>query len=250
MPLPVTLDPLECQNLIRHLNGTNNKKLNNLKYNTTFTLLEDHYFQKQLEQFQTPRTVYKFNTMYTGTLTIMPADKTWLYDPLRNPLQTCPAHHQFEVNLVSWRHQISEIDLTYDDTENVMIIDGQTLPCYSADGFCKPTTKTSYTLVWFSDDFCLIFTLQDFVGRMKKFEDRYGIETDSFRHSSVPNKSDTTYGVKGTCFPYIHAPHTQKQHNLSLSQFEVFPRAQNFCSKPELYGQHKIPTSLLHIQMV
>ena len=26
MPLPVTLDPLECKNLIRHLNGTNNKK--------------------------------------------------------------------------------------------------------------------------------------------------------------------------------------------------------------------------------
>ena len=25
MPLPVTLDPLECKNIIRHLNGTNNE---------------------------------------------------------------------------------------------------------------------------------------------------------------------------------------------------------------------------------
>ena len=38
LPLPVTLDPLECKNIIRHLNGTNNKILNNLHYNKTFTL--------------------------------------------------------------------------------------------------------------------------------------------------------------------------------------------------------------------
>ena len=29
MPLPVTLDPLECKTIIRHLNGTKNKILNN-----------------------------------------------------------------------------------------------------------------------------------------------------------------------------------------------------------------------------
>ena len=38
LPLPVTLDPLECKNIIRHINGTNDKKLNNLHYNKTFTL--------------------------------------------------------------------------------------------------------------------------------------------------------------------------------------------------------------------
>ena len=75
MPLPITLDPLECKNLIRHLNGTDNKILNNLNYNKTFTLIEDHYFQEQLERFQTPFTVYQFNKMYTGTFTYMPADK-------------------------------------------------------------------------------------------------------------------------------------------------------------------------------
>ena len=32
LPLPVTLDPLECKNINRHLNGTNNKILNNLHY--------------------------------------------------------------------------------------------------------------------------------------------------------------------------------------------------------------------------
>ena len=46
MPLPTTLDPLECKNPIRHLKGTVNKTLNNLNYNKTFTILEDHYFQE------------------------------------------------------------------------------------------------------------------------------------------------------------------------------------------------------------
>ena len=52
--------------------------MNNLHYNKTFTLLEDHYFQERLEQYQTPFTVYQLNKMYTGTFTFMPADKNWI----------------------------------------------------------------------------------------------------------------------------------------------------------------------------
>ena len=233
LPLPVTLDPLECKNIIRHLHGTNDKILNNFNYNKTFTLLEDHYFQERLEQYQTPFTVYQLNKMYTGTFTFMPADKNWIYDPTKNPYHNCPAHHQFEVNLVSWRLEISEIELTYDDTSNDMIIDGHTLPCYFADGFCKPTTKTPFTLVWFNDDYCVIVTLQDFIGRMTKIEDRYWIETDSFVHSPHSVKSQTASGIKGTKHPYVHAPHTQHPNNPSLSRFEVFPTAQTFCGKPD-----------------
>ena len=209
MPPRNTLDPLECRNFVRHLNCTHIKTVNNLHYNKTFTHLEDHYFQEKLECFQTPFTVHQFNKMYNGTFNFMPADKNWIHDPLRNPLHLCPAHHQFEVIFVSWRLAISEIELLLDDTENVMIIDGHTLPCYFADGFCKPTTKTPYALVWFSDDFCLTNTLQDFLWRMTKFEERHWIETDSFVHSSIPKKSDTTSGIKGTLYPYGHAPHTQ-----------------------------------------
>ena len=208
LPLNVTLDPLECENIIRHLNCTNNKIMNNLHYNKTFTLLDDHYFQERLEQYQTPFTVYQLNKMYTGTFTFMPADKNWIYDPTQNPYHNCPAHHQFEVNLLSWRLESSEVKLTYDDTANVMIIDGHTIPSYFADGFCKPTTKTPFTLVWFNDDFCLIFTLQDFLGRMTKIEDRYWIETDSFVHSPHPVKPKTTSDFKGTEQPFVSAPHT------------------------------------------
>ena len=56
-----------------------------------------------------------------------------------------------------------------------MTIDGHTLPSYFADDFCKSPANTPYTLVWFSDDFCLIFLLQDIIGRMTKLEDRYCI---------------------------------------------------------------------------
>ena len=126
---PVTLDPLECKKIIRHLNGTNNKILNNLHYNKTFTLLKDHYFQERLEQIHTPFTVYRLNKMYTGTFTFMPAGKDWINDTNKNPSHNCPAHHLFEVNLVSWRLEIFEKELTYDDSQNVMIIDGHTLPC-------------------------------------------------------------------------------------------------------------------------
>ena len=99
--------------------------------------------------------------------------------------------------------------------------------------FCKPTIKALFILVWFSDDFCLIFTLRDFYGRMTKIEDIYWIEIDSFVHSSISNESDTTQSMKGTRFPYVHAPHAQNPHNPSLSRSENFPQAQTFCSKPE-----------------
>ena len=82
-----------------------------------------------------------------------------------------------------------------------MIIDGHTLPCYFADGFCKPTTKTPFTLVCFNDDYCLILTLQDFIGRMTKIEVRYWIGTDSLVHSSHSKKPKTTSGLKGTEHP-------------------------------------------------
>ena len=119
-----------------------------------------------------------------------------------------------------------------------MVIDGHTLPCYFADGFCKPTTKTPLTLVWINDEFCLIFTLQDFLGRMTKIEDRYWIETNSFVHSPHSVIPKTSSGIKGTEHPYVSAPHTQHPNNPSLSRFEVYPTAQTFCGKPDqLYSK-------------
>ena len=129
-----------------------------------------------------------------------------------------------------------------------MIIDGHTLPCYFADGFCKPTTKTPFTLVWFSDDFCLFFTLQDFIGRMTKIDDRYWIETDSFVHSATPKKSSSFDGIKGTSYPYIRAPHTETptetQAFLVLKSFLMHI---SFAENQNLYIPLNILTFLLLI---
>ena len=53
-----------------------------------------------------------------------------------------------------------------------MIHDGYILPCYYTDGFCEPTTRTPYILTWFDEKFCLIFRLQEFIGRMTRIKDR------------------------------------------------------------------------------
>ena len=138
---PITLDPLECKNFIRHLNGTNNEIFNNFIYNRTFTISEHHYFQEKLEQYQTHFTVYNFNKMYTGTFTYMTADKLWLFDPKNNLFHNCPAHNQFEVNLLSGRLSVSEVELTFDDTENLMVIYRHAVPYYFVDGSVNSLLK-------------------------------------------------------------------------------------------------------------
>ena len=112
--------------------------------------------------------------------------------------------------------------------------------------FLETNQKTPCTLVWFCDDFCLSFTLQDFVGRMTKIEHRHWFETEYFVHSFFPNKTDT-HGIEGIPFPYVHAPHTQNPHNPSLSRFEVFAHDQTLCSNSL---HHNILTFLLHILIV
>ena len=231
MPLSTTLDPLECKNLIRHLNGTDNKILNNFNYNKIFTLLEDHSFQEQLERFQTPFTVYQYNKIYTGTFTYMPADKTWMYDPLRNPynnsLQITYLKSTYLVGVLLYL----EIELH----KNVMIIDGHTLPCYFADDFCKPTTKTPFTIVWFSDDFCLICTLQDFIGRMTKIEDRYWIETDSFVILQLPKNLLLIMVLK--VLPILTSVlHIPRRHIIQISPvLKYFLTHILFVESPNLY---------------
>ena len=95
----------------------------------------------------------------------------------------------------------------------------------------EPTTRTVFSIVWFSHDFCLIFTLQDLIGGMTEIEDRYWIEADSFIRSGLPNKTDTTSGMKRFSYPYIKAPHSQNPNKSSLLRFVLFTPSQTFCGK-------------------
>ena len=113
-----------------------------------------------------------------------------------------------------------------------MIHDGYILPCYHSDGFCKPTTRTPYTLTWFDEKFCIIFRLQEFIGRMTRIKDRYWIETDNFIESSNNIQNLQTEGIQGTKYPNVKTPQSIID-NQSLSRFEIYPIAQTFCGKPE-----------------
>ena len=118
-----------------------------------------------------------------------------------------------------------------------MIHVGYILPCYHSDGFCKPTTRTPYTLTWFHEKFCLIFRLQEFIGTMTRIKNRYWIETNNFIESSNITQNLHTGGIHGIKYPNVKAPKSTID-NPSPSQFEIYPIAQTFCGKPEpLYSR-------------
>ena len=74
--------------------------------------------------------------------------------------------------------------------------------------------------------------------------------SDTFVHSLIPNKYDTTSVTKETSCPYVHAPLAQNPHNASLSRFEVFPYAHTFCHKPEPFYATQYSGFILHTLMV
>ena len=126
-----------------------------------------------------------------------------------------------------------------------MIHDGYILPCYHSDGFCKPTTRTPYTLTWFDEKFCLIFRLQGFIGRMTRIKDRYWIETDNFIESSNITNNLQTEGIQGTDYPTVKTPKSTKTiqafHDLKYTQMrKLFAENQNH------YIRHNMKKFLLH----
>ena len=92
--------------------------------------------------------------------------------------------------------------------------------------------KTPYTLTWFDEKFCLIFQIQEFIGRMTRIKDRYWIETDSFIEASNITQKFQTEGIQGTKFPNVKTPQSPVD-NPSLSRLETYPIAQTFCGKPD-----------------
>ena len=107
-------------------------------------------------------------------------------------------------------------------------------------GFCTSTTKTPYTLVWFSNDFCLIFTLYNFVGRMTQIEDRFWIETDSFVHCSKPNIQHMTLNE---LVSHMSMLHIHKSHITLVSHvWKSFIMLKLFVVNQNLFMQYNIPT--------
>ena len=118
-----------------------------------------------------------------------------------------------------WSLIVKEIETTYDDKDKKLIYHGHTLPCLHDDGFCKPTILTPFTIVWFPEEFRLMFSIHSFIGRMSKLNYRYLLETEHFlnNHSSTTSSDTPYYDTKSPT---------------SLSRFEIFPENKMFCNKP------------------
>ena len=71
LPLPVTLDPVECKNIIRHLNGTNDKILNNTSIQQNLYTLRRSLFSRTFRTISnsfhcrsTEQNVYRYIYIY------------------------------------------------------------------------------------------------------------------------------------------------------------------------------------------
>ena len=54
LELPKRLDPIECKNMIRYLNATDSKELNNYNIQSSFSFFDDSDYRNKIEQFQKP----------------------------------------------------------------------------------------------------------------------------------------------------------------------------------------------------
>ena len=125
--------------------------------------------------------------------------------------------HEYIIEKDSWSLIVREVELTYDEKENTLIYDGHTLPYLHDDGFCHPRRLTPYTMVWFPDDLCLLFSIHSFNGRMSKIGIRYWLETERFFID---------------CYNTHTPPSDANSNKTRLSRFEIYPQQRTFCNKP------------------
>ena len=207
--------------MIRFLNATDSNELNNYNIQSSFS-----FFVQQ------PFRINDVNAWQIGPFVYDERHQDWIVNFTQNHYSRCRSDREHLITRQSWKLRITNAEITYDDKNNQLIHDGYILPCYHSDVFCKPTTRTLYILTWFDEKFCLIFRLQEFIGRMTRIKDRYRIETDNFIDSSNITKHLQTEGSKGTKYPNVKTPQSTVD-NPSLSRIEIYPIAQTFCGKLE-----------------
>ena len=113
LPHLVTLDPSECKNIIRHLNGTNNKILNKYHINTKIDYTINHVFRSM--------TVQQLNTLHT------------ICELARNQLLTILAMSVRNPQLAGF--------LQTGNRSNFLYVEGSTAWLYDCPHFLSPLYK-------------------------------------------------------------------------------------------------------------
>ena len=134
--------------MIRYLNTTDSNEQNNYNIQSSFSFFDDRDYQNK--RVQQPFRVEKLNAWHIGTFVYDEHNPDWIVNFTQNKSSRCRSDREHLITRTrkSWKLRITNAELTYDDKNNQMIHDGYILPCYHSDGFCKPTTRTSYTLTW------------------------------------------------------------------------------------------------------
>ena len=139
--------------MIRYLHATDSKQLNNYNIQSSFSFFDDNDNQNKIEQVQQPFRVKQLNTWHTGTFVFDEHYQDWIVNFTDNHYSGCRSDRERLSTRKSRKLKITNAELIYDERNNQMIHDGYILPCYHSDGFCKPTTRTPYTLTWFDEKY-------------------------------------------------------------------------------------------------
>ena len=238
------LDPIECKNMIRYLNAIDSNKLNGYNMQSSFSFFDDSDYQNKIEHIQ-PFNVEQLNAWHIGTFVYDEHYPDWIVNFTQNIYSRCRSDREHLFTQKSWKLRITKAEITYDDRNNQMIHDGYVLPCYHSDGFCTPTTSTPYTLTWFDEKFCLIFRLQQIIGRMTRINDRYWIETDNFIESSNITQNFQSEGIQGTEYPNVKTPESTVKTQVFLD-LKYTQLHKPFVENQNHYFQHNMKTSSLH----
>ena len=106
---------------------------------------------------------------------------------------------------------------------DTMIYQGITLPCKNDQGFCDPTTRTQATIVWLPEDTCTTFQVAKVHARIKKFHEKYLIE-------SIPPEKVNPSDRRSTRFKNID------NIDKKLTRFQIYHETEFACKyKNPLY---------------
>ena len=225
MERPFLIDPTECTNGIRFLNGTEIPSSMLIKTKIHLHILKNELSKRKiLEELQPQFIVEKLKTYHNGTF----ANSELVLDASLQKQTKIWDKYECNIEKDSCSLITREVEILYYAKGNVLIVNGHTLSCYHIDGFCKPTILTPYTNITFPQDLYLTFSVYNFLGRNSKTNHRHWLETEHFfkKHYAlhIPPSKNTT-----------------NNYECLLFRFESLTVSQLFCNKTPLLSTNQYP---------
>ena len=115
--------------MIRYLNATDSKELNNYIIQSSFSIFDDNDYQNKIERVQQPFRDDKLNAWHIGTFVFDEHYPDWIVNLTQNTYSRCRSDRKHLITRKSWKLRIPNAEITYDDENNQMIHEEDRLPC-------------------------------------------------------------------------------------------------------------------------